>query len=230
MPNRPKTSSENLPNNENPVPKNENALFIYEKCIECPDLGIRCNGPNMLTLPIEGVREMVRRWKESRGLTNDQLAAICKVPRGTIDRFLSDADGGFNYTTVSMINNGIVRYGQPMNAALKNHPCPADSSEIRKIIDAQNQTHKECQEECQRLQKKIAENKGKQIEEMKSEREARERERQDQEKRVQFLKNLATIRLWIILVLAVALILLVFGFVQYLIMDAANGNFGHFQW
>lgn len=219
MPSQRNSAKKAIPANENGIRTNENTPIIYEKCITCPDLGVTCNGPNMLTLPIESVREMVRRWKDAKGLTNEQLAVICKVPRGTVDRFLAGTESDFKYTTVSMINNGIVRYGQPMHEAIGDHPCPASSSEIMKKTAAAEQKTKELENEARQLQKKLSETKGRHIED-------RERERQDTEKRVKFLKNLASMRLWVILALSILLLLLAIGFARYVYMDITTVGFG----
>lgn len=219
MPSQRNSAKKNASTNENGICKSENPTIIYEKCITCPDLGVTCNGPNMLTLPIESVREMVRRWKDIKGLTNEQLAAICKVPRGTVDRFLAGTESDFKYTTVSMINNGIVRYGQPMHEGMGDHPCPASSSEIRKKTAVAEQRTKELEQEVQQLQKKLSDTKGKHIAD-------REQERKDNESRVKFLKNLATMRLWVILALSIVLLILLIGFARYVYMDITTVGFG----
>lgn len=197
--------------------------MIYEKCITCPDVGRICNGPNMLTLPIEDVREMVRLRKKVLGLTNEQLAVFCNIPKGTIDRFLSDADTDFKYTTVCEIIRGIIRYGQPAGEQLGDNPCPATSSEIRQQKEEDAGKLAAAEAECQQLRDKLTATKGNHIEQMND-------YRQDQQRRVDYLK--ADVKLWrrFTFILGGILIIVFFALLSYVIWDLTHRDAGFFQW
>ena len=128
---------------------------IYDKCIGCPDVGTVCNGPNMLTLPIEGVREMVKRRKNTLKLSNEELSRISGVPIATVNRFLSPSvTSGFSYATVSAIVRAVIGGGR-QSYSFNENPCPATSSEIRQKTAETARQLAEAQAECQRLREEL---------------------------------------------------------------------------
>ena len=204
MPTHTPPSAETLLINENPPVISEKKPIIYAKCIKCPDIGRVCSGPNMLALGIDGVREMVRQWKVFMKLSNDQLAALSNVPKGTVDRFLSSADTDFKYTTVSAIVKGLIRYSGTTDLQPGEHPCPATSSEIRAKIDAADRELQAAQDRCRELEASLLDTKSKWGDRM-------EAARKDNEARAEYLKK--DVRTWKILALILCL-----GFVSATIM------------
>lgn len=119
--------------NEKGVVSSDNSVVMYEKCITCKDVGARCNGPNMLILDIDQVREMCRKRKKILGVTTQQITDACEfVEKSTIDRFLSNKVADFRYMVVHDIVRAIIRFGQGHQwEKLGDNPCPATSSEIQ---------------------------------------------------------------------------------------------------
>lgn len=145
------------PINERAPSENENSTLVYDKCIGCPDVGIICNGPNMLTLPIDGVREMVKRRKNTLKLTNEKLSEKSGIPITTINRFLSPSvTTDFKYTTVSDIVKAVIGYGQE-GYNFNENPCPATTAEIRQRNEETSAQLEASQEECAQLRAALEE-------------------------------------------------------------------------
>lgn len=143
------------PINESAPAENEHTGLIYDKCIGCPDVGTLCNGPNMLTLPIEGVREMVKRRKNTLKLTNEKLSEKSGIAITTINRFLSPSVAAdFKYTTVSDIVKAVIGYGQDGYSFTKN-PCPATTAEIRQKNEEAAAQLEAAMAECEQLREEL---------------------------------------------------------------------------
>lgn len=167
-------------------------LAEYEQCITCKDHGKNCKGPKLAALrTISNVREYHRRLRNYRKISMKQIFALTEheISNATVKDYFSHEEKDFRWTTVSLIDNALTAIcgdcvGTPP-AYLPN--CPATSSEIRDQIAAVSDKLREAEEECLALQAKIAENKGKHIEQMNE-------YRQDQQDRVEWLKS--DIKLW----------------------------------
>lgn len=152
----------NQTESETQAPNSVTPAFIYEKCITCPDIGHTCNGPNMLILPIDQVRKIIRRRKQHLGITADLLAAKSGVPKGTVSRFLSGDELDFKYTTVSAVANALVAMSGD-RLEVRDNPCPATSTEL-KARDAENSLRlAESEARCAQLLEELAAEKEKQI-------------------------------------------------------------------
>lgn len=104
-------------------PASEVSTPIFDKCITCKDLGRSCCGPNMLTMDIFELRNWVKKRKRHLGLSIQDLAELANTPKSTMERFLSNEDLDFKYTTAHTICRTLI--GQ-----LSDHPCPASSADL----------------------------------------------------------------------------------------------------
>ena len=58
----------------------------FEKCLTCHLIGEnRCSGPKFMRAPTKDIVEWVFAFAKLHGITNAQLAAASRVPKGTID-------------------------------------------------------------------------------------------------------------------------------------------------
>ena len=122
----------------------------FEKCIGCPDMGVRCSGPNLSLLPIAELRIWVRKWKEHFGLSVEACGEIWNIG-GSAKRFLGGQDTGFQYTTVQSIVQGVVSYGLPPETVASTEPCPSTSAEISERVCRCEKELKEAQDERESL-------------------------------------------------------------------------------
>lgn len=189
-------------------------LAEYEKCITCKDHGKNCKGPKLAALrTISNVREYHRRLRNYRKISMKQIFQLTEheISNATVKDYFSHEEKDFRWTTVSLIDNALTSIcgdcvGTPP-AYLPN--CPATSSEIRDQIAAVSDKLREAEEECLALQAKLAENKGKHIEQMNE-------YRQDQQDRVEWLKS--DVKLWrkIAFSLVGVLLLEIVAFIAYM--------------
>ena len=122
----------------------------FEKCIGCPDMGVRCSGPNLSLLPIAELRIWVRKWKEHFGLSVEACGEIWNIG-GSAKRFLGGQETGFQYATVQSIVQGVVSYGLPPETVASTEPCPSTSAEINERVCRYEKELKEAQDERESL-------------------------------------------------------------------------------
>lgn len=162
------------------------SIGFYQKCLECKDYGVSCNGPKLAALgDIMIVRDFHRAIRDRRNIPMKLIhLAAQPVSESTINDYFSHSEKDFKWTTVGCIDNALTaicgnRVGQP----LLDHPCPASSSDIQgQIRDFSGQINA-LKEENAKLQEKVTETKGKVIS-------TREEVKEDYASRVNFLKDL----------------------------------------
>lgn len=220
-------------NGGNTVPTSQNETTLYEKCVECPDYGVTCNGPKLAALgDIMVVRDFHREIRAKRSIPMKLIyVASQPISESTINDYFSHSEKDFKWTTVACIDNALTaicggRVGQP----LLDHPCPASSSEIKQQREEAAQRLEASETECQKLRVKLTEAKEKHIDQMNE-------FRQDQERRVTFLKDLAESRYQLILkrdrkinILLIIIAALFAGLSFYLVWDIMHPGVGLFQW
>lgn len=118
---------------QNQAGETANHIGLYQKCLNCPDYGVTCNGPKLAALgDIMVVREFHRAIKAARGITLKDIAkAAPSISEYTVNDYFSHSVKDFKWTTVGVIDNALTaicgnRVGQP----LLDNPCPATSYEI----------------------------------------------------------------------------------------------------
>lgn len=203
--------------------RSEKEKIRYGKCIGCSDIGHHCGAGNLLNLPIGELRAWLRLWRLCFDLSIEQCAAAWDTPYGTAVRVLSDSESDFKYSTMHHIIKRVVRYGLPADLEFSDSPCPATSSEIRQQKEEDAQKLAEAEAECQLLQSKLTDAKGKHIEQMNE-------YRQDQQRRVDYLKS--DVKLWrrFAFILGGILIIVFFALLSYVIWDLTHRDAGFFQW
>ena len=180
------TSQNTSGKEQNNSANQQNQSTLYQKCLNCPDYGVSCNGPKLAALgDIMVVREFHRAIRDQRQIPMKMIyLAAPTISDSTINDYFSHAVKDFKWTTVGAIDNALTaicgnRVGQP----LLDHPCPASSTEIQEQMNHFNGEISGLIQENQRLQEKLTETKGKVIA-------ARDEVREDYASRVQFLKDL----------------------------------------
>ena len=199
----------------------------YEKCITCKDLGRDCKGPKLSTLrTIATVREYHRRLRSYHKITMKQIYTLTEheISNGTVKDYFSHEEKDFRWTTVALIDNALTYICAELSGTIPSQlpNCPATSSEIRDKICAVENKLKAAEAECMALQAKVAENKGRHIDQMNE-------YRKDQQARVDWLK--ADIRLWrkIAFSLLGILVIVLVVLLAYLAMDISSHSFGFFR-
>lgn len=180
-------TSQNTPGKErNNSANQQNQSTLYQKCLNCPDYGVSCNGPKLAALgDIMVVREFHRAIRDRRQIPMKMIyLAAPTISESTINDYFSHAVKDFKWTTVGAIDNALTaicgnRVGQP----LLDHPCPASSTEIQEQMNHFNGEISGLIQENQRLHEKLTETKSKVIA-------ARDEVKEDYASRVQFLKDL----------------------------------------
>lgn len=146
-------------------------VCIYEKCITCRDLGKACIGPKLTGLrTIANVREYHRRLRNFRKIHMRQIYERTKkeISDACVRDYFSHEDKDFRWTAVAIIDNALTDICSEQAGVHPDEvpPCPATSSEIREQISAVSEKLRAAEEECLALQAKVAENKGKHIEQI----------------------------------------------------------------
>lgn len=164
--------------------------MLYQKCLDCPDYGVSCNGPKLAALgDIMTVRDFHRDIRNKREIPMKMIyLAAPSISESTINDYFSHSVKDFKWTTVGCIDNALTaicgnRVGQP----LLDHPCPASSTDIKEQFSRHLKEIDTLREENHRLQTKITETKGKVIA-------VREEVKGDFSSRVEFLKELCVKR------------------------------------
>lgn len=194
-----------------------NFLAEYEPCITCKDLGRNCKGPKLAALgTIANVREYHRRLRSSHKITMKQIFQLTEheISNATVKDYFSHEPKDFRWATVSLIDNALTVIcgdcvGLPP-AYLPN--CPATSSEIKDQIAVAESKLQSAEDECARLQSKIAENEALHIDQVNN-------LRNDQQDRLEWLR--ADVKLWrkIAFSLLGAFVLVIFAFIFYVIVS-----------
>ena len=134
------TSSEELP--------------LYQKCLDCSDLGKNCNGRKLTEFgSTEAVRNYHRLLRAARKIPLSRLySAAPQIGHGTINDYFGRGSQDFKWTTVSSIDSALVaicgdRVGQPPLESF----CPADIADLRNRNEALSARLDEAEAEIARL-------------------------------------------------------------------------------
>lgn len=170
------TQEKQIPLSLNELPETQNSLPGYYKCLSCEDLGNACNGPSLRSLgDIVAVRTYHKVLRKTRKISLHALAEVAaQISESTINEYFSNAERDYKWTTVSQIDNALLAIcGNRVGLPPLTHACPASSSEVRQQMAAADMKLAaaelklaQSETEVGDLQKKIAENKGKHIEQI----------------------------------------------------------------
>lgn len=136
-----------------PVPV-EQILPVYQKCLECPDLGTVCVGRHLTELGnTEAVRNYHRLLRAARKIPLSKIySAAPQIGHGTINDYFGRGNQDFKLTTVLAIGSALVsicgnRVGQPLSEGF----CPADAADLRARNEALSGRLNEAEAEIVRL-------------------------------------------------------------------------------
>lgn len=129
-------------------------LPIYQKCLECPDLGRSCAGKDLTELgSTEAVRSYHRMLRITRKIPFSKIyVAAPNIGHGTINDYFGRGRMDFKLTTVIAIDSALVaicgdRVGLPPLEGF----CPADAADLRERNDALSIRLSEAEAEIARL-------------------------------------------------------------------------------
>ena len=120
----------------------------YDRCLNCPNLGTRCDGPNFLAMTIERWTEWCRKRKDILGWTNYAVSCESDVPESTVNRILSGASKDIRVTTMQAITKALVNgsWGKYPCADVENHTA-AECDRLREELALLEAARKESNEE-----------------------------------------------------------------------------------
>lgn len=133
----------------------EQALPVYQKCLDCPDLGVVCLGRHLSELGgTEAVRGFHRLLRVARKIPLSKIyTAAPHIGHGTVnDYFGRSSTQDFKLTTVLAIDRALIaicgnRVGQPPLEGF----CPADAADLRSRNEALANRLNESEAEIARL-------------------------------------------------------------------------------
>lgn len=90
----------------------------YEKCLDCPELGKTCDGPNFLAMETAELGEWCKtKLSQRQGITYDRVAAETGVSKSSIHGFLNGTHTDYRLDTIRPILKLIV------GGNWDNNPC-----------------------------------------------------------------------------------------------------------
>lgn len=128
----------------------------YDQCLDCPDLGRSCDGPNMLAMSLERWCEWCRKRKEDLGLTNVQIAEASRVSVPTVDRIMAgNCNKDVRRSTCADISSALI-------SSWGKYPCarpkPVDNHEHVKKIEEQAEEIRSLKEQISSMKAEHKEN------------------------------------------------------------------------
>lgn len=84
----------------------------YERCLECKQLGITCDGPNLISMKPTELGEWCNALRSKRpGFTYDKTAAVANVSKTAAYGFLTSAHEDCNYFTAHAVSGALILSG-----------------------------------------------------------------------------------------------------------------------
>ena len=196
---------------------------MYLECVSCPKIGVTCDGPNFYAMTPPQIIAWCKERKKARGLTNEKIADMCGMPKGTVDSLFSNKHPDFKFGTIAPILKVLI--GGDWTGA----PCPSASSDEEKEL---RERVKQLESDIQRRDDKIQDLKSAN-EELKSTNESMKTLITNTNKRhaasQDFLRDQIRYRNKAIAIMGAALGLALTVIVGALIVDRLNGDIG-FIW
>ena len=98
---------------------------MYSECVTCEKLGVSCDGPNFVAMPAAELMNWCKARKAHLGLSNQKLADLANMSKGTVDGLLANAHADFRYESIRPMLKVLV--GGDWNGV----PCPDPTSSER---------------------------------------------------------------------------------------------------
>lgn len=80
----------------------------YDICLHCPFMGVTCDGPNITAMSYARWVEWASKLAKQNGLTHSVIADQANLPKGTVDSALSGKNKDIRADTKRMITKAIV--------------------------------------------------------------------------------------------------------------------------
>ena len=182
--------------------------MLYQDCVKCEKLGVSCDGPNFFTLPANEILEWCKARKAELHLSNDKIADLSGIPRGTVARVFAGVHEDFKFGTVQPILRVLI------GGTYHRESCPDPKGNAAEKIA-------ELTEKNDSLRRVIKENKAAYDEDL-------ERERSDASKREKYFEKQMRVRMIFIIILSVLLAVSLVLTIAALLVDRTNPDKGFF--
>jgi hypothetical protein len=182
--------------------------MLYKDCVKCEKLGVSCDGPNFFTLPANEILEWCKARKAELHLSNDKIADLSRIPRGTVARVFAGEHEDFKFGTVQPILRVLI------GGTYHRESCPdPKGNAAEKLADLA--------EKNESLRRVIKENKAAYDQDL-------ERERSDAARREKYFENQMRVRMIFIIILSVLLAAALMVIIAALLVDRTNPGKGFF--
>lgn len=98
---------------------------MYETCVNCPKIGVSCDGPNFVAMSAAELISWCKARKAFLGLSNQRIAELANVSKGTVDGLLAAAHADFRYETIRPVLKALI------GGNWSGDPCPDPSANER---------------------------------------------------------------------------------------------------
>ena len=116
---------------------------LYDKCVGCKNLGVCCDGPRTTSVEdLDRWCELMRGFKEWKGLTNDEIADESGVSLTTVSKIMSgNVEKDIRWNTVRSIERVLIGPGGL-------YPCPLAAQDVEavKSVELKDMQLKQLQE------------------------------------------------------------------------------------
>ena len=182
--------------------------MLYKDCVKCEKLGVSCDGPNFFTLPANEILEWCKARKAELHLSNDKIADLSGIPRGTVARVFAGEHEDFKFGTVQPILRVLI------GGTYHRESCPDPKGNAAEKLA-------ELTEKNESLRRVIKENKAAYDQDL-------ERERSDAARREKYFENQMRVRMIFIIILSVLLAAALIVIIAALLIDRTNPGKGFF--
>lgn len=141
------------------APAMEIKTVTYLKCINCPDLGRKCTGPNLS--PLQTINNARDYHRNLRAIRKIPMKAIFErtekyVSNATVKDYFSHEVRDFLWTTVALIDTALTAIcGGTYEIDTTDSPCPATSSEITTILAGEKGMREAAENRCADLESQL---------------------------------------------------------------------------
>ena len=95
----------------------------YNQCIKCKHLGVKCDGPNVISMDIQRFCEWCRLRKEDLRWSVEKLSEVSGVGKATVAKIMTGNVPGLNGETISAITCALIYGYCPNGEGWGKYPC-----------------------------------------------------------------------------------------------------------
>ena len=103
---------------------------MYLQCVNCPKLGVSCDGPRFFAMSPQELISWSKERKKHLRYTNAKLGELANVPQGTIDSLFANTHADFKFGTIRTVLQALV------GADWSGVPCQSQTDESAKEAQA----------------------------------------------------------------------------------------------